>query len=91
MPRLSRDVLSLTDFRDHLTARLSEVERDGGPLVITRNGRAAAVVMSPEVYDRLRYRAFVRAKLAAGLADLAQGNAPAGVMRRARSLLKSRK
>lgn len=91
--RVSRDVLSLTHFRDHLAARLSEVERDGGPLIITRNGRAAAVVLSPEAYDRLRYHAFVRAKIASGLADVAEGNTldHANVMRRAKRLLNSRR
>ncbi|MEK6606705.1 MAG: type II toxin-antitoxin system Phd/YefM family antitoxin [Myxococcota bacterium] len=90
--RLSHDVLSLTDFRDHLTARIDQVQKEGRPLVVTRNGRAAAVVLSAEAYDRLRYESYVRAKAAAGLADLAAGRTAshAQVLHRARAKLERR-
>lgn len=59
-------VLSLTEFRAQLTERLDALGRGSACLVITRKGRAAAVVLSPEEFDRLQYGAFVRAKLAKG-------------------------
>jgi antitoxin YefM len=89
--RLARDVLPLTEFRDHLTERISQVQREGRPLVVTRNGRPAAVVLSAEAYDRLRHESFVRGKIATALTDLAEGRTVphADVMRRARARLKA--
>ena len=63
---LADGVLSLSEFRAQLTERLDSLGRGSSCLVITRKGRAAAVVMSPEEFDRLQYGAFVRAKLAKG-------------------------
>ena len=42
-----------TDARTHLTELLDEIERIHEHVIITRNGRPAAVVMSPAEYDSL--------------------------------------
>jgi len=42
-------------------------------MIITRNGRAAAVLLSPEEFDRLTYRERFRAALREGLADVEAG------------------
>lgn len=60
-----------------LEARVSDVVhglKDRRPLVITLNGKPAAVVMSPQELDRLTYRARVIEGVAAGLADAGAGN-----------------
>jgi PHD/YefM family antitoxin component YafN of YafNO toxin-antitoxin module len=44
------------------------------PLVITLNGKPAAVVMSPREYDRMAYKERVISSIADGLADAAAGN-----------------
>ena len=36
-------------------------------MVITQNGRAAAVVLTPEAFEELGHRAFVRSKIGAGI------------------------
>jgi hypothetical protein len=36
-------------------------------MVITQNGRPTAVVLTPEEFEELGYRAFVRAQVAAGV------------------------
>lgn len=39
---------SLRDVRDHLSAVIDRVERQHERVVITRNGKPAAVILSPE-------------------------------------------
>lgn len=39
---------SLRDIRDHLSDYVDRVEREHDRIVLTRNGRAAAVLISPE-------------------------------------------
>ena len=43
------------------------------PLVITLNGKPAAVLMSPKEYDRFAYRERVVGQINEGLRDLAEG------------------
>ena len=59
---------------------------------VTRNGRAAAVILSPEQYDRLRYESFVRAKIARSVEDIAAGRVHSleSVMAEARKRLRGR-
>lgn len=46
-------ILSFTHARNHLTELLDEVEGHHEHVVITRNGRPAAVVLSQDEYDTL--------------------------------------
>lgn len=59
-----------------LKAKLGEVVRGLGerrPLVITLNGKAAGVLMSPREFDRLTYERRFVAMVRAGLADAEAG------------------
>lgn len=51
--QLSKDLVTLAEFKDHAGNYLDRVVSSGHPLVITKNGRAAGVVISPEEYDRI--------------------------------------
>jgi antitoxin YefM len=67
--QVSEDILPIASFK----ARASEVVRSlrarGRPMIITQNGRPAAVLLSPEEFDRLTYRERFRAAVREGLAD----------------------
>ena len=56
---------------------MSEVVRSlderGRPVIVTLNGKAAAVLMSPSDYDRVSYHVRVANKIQRGLADVAEG------------------
>ena len=69
---LTEDVLSLTELRANLTEKIDGLSLGTGRLLVTRNGRVAAVLLSPEAFDQLSYKSFVRAKIAAGLSDAAE-------------------
>lgn len=53
----AKDIQSLTEHRAHLTENFQHVKETGRPLFVTSNGRAAAVVLSPDAYDALAEKA----------------------------------
>lgn len=67
--QVSEDIMPIAELK----ARISEVVRGlddrPRPLVITLNGKSAAVLMSPRAYDRLSYHARVAEKIERGAAD----------------------
>lgn len=70
------DVCSLSDFRQNAKAHLDRLAESGSAQVLTVNGQAKGVVMSPEAYDELvemARQAVITAKLKQGLEDVAAG------------------
>ncbi len=71
--QVADDILPIATFK----ARASEVVRSlrtrGRPVIITQNGRPAAVILSPEEFDRLNYVERFRAAIREGLEDADAG------------------
>ncbi len=60
--KVAEDIVPLGEFKAHLSERLRGLRASRRPLVVTQNGRATAVVLSPEAFDQLTSQArFVRA------------------------------
>lgn len=70
---LSTNILPLARFKATASEVLNGMKRDGRPVVITQNGEAAAVLVPPEEYDRLAYRAEFIAAVERGYADSEAG------------------
>ncbi len=51
------DIRSLTDFRQHAAEHLARLAESGGVEVLTVNGEAKGVVMSPKTFDELAEKA----------------------------------
>lgn len=49
----AHDTYSLTDFKQNAKAHLDRLKATGRPEILTVNGKAEAVVMTPDLYDRL--------------------------------------
>lgn len=47
------DIFPFSEHRRHLREHFDRVKQTGRPLVITANGKADAVVLSPDQYDEL--------------------------------------
>ncbi len=68
--------LSLSDAKARLSGLVDEVERRDEEIVITRNGRPAAVLVSPEEYESWRETLAIRSdkdlmrEIRAGIAAL---------------------
>ena len=54
--QLAEDIMPLGEFKPSISSCLKKVQATGHPLIITRNGRPAGVLLSPVEYDNLVYR-----------------------------------
>lgn len=70
---LMRDVLPIGKFKARASEMINRVRRDKRPIVITSNGEPAAVLISPEDYDRHAEAERVREAIQEGLADVEHG------------------
>lgn len=59
------DIRKLSDFRQHATTHLDQLSVSGRVEVLTVNGEAKGVVMSPSTYDALAEKAALLDRLAA--------------------------
>ncbi|MDF1565990.1 MAG: type II toxin-antitoxin system Phd/YefM family antitoxin [Deltaproteobacteria bacterium] len=60
--RVSENIVPVSEFKTRTAEWLRRLGEESEPIVITQNGRAAGVLLSPEAYDRLvRHIDFVAA------------------------------
>lgn len=71
--RVSEGIVPLGEFKAQASRLIKELKEEDGPLVITQNGRPAAVMLSPAAYDELRDRQEFLEALTIGVADVAAG------------------
>lgn len=69
----SRNIISLSDFKNRASKMLNEVQSSDRPIVITQNGKAAAVLLAPADFDALTERARFIDVVEAGMADVQEG------------------
>lgn len=74
---ISQNIISLSDFKNRASKMLNEVQNSHRPLVITQNGRAAAVLIAPADFDFLTERARFVDAVKAGMADVQEGRVSA--------------
>ena len=72
-PSLSEGILPIGEFKAQASRVIRQLRDHGRPVVITQRGRAAAVVMLPEEYDRLHEKVRFFEALREGLGDAAAG------------------
>ena len=71
--RVSQDVVPIGEFKAQASRWLGHARETGQPVLITQNGRPAAVLLSPVEYDRLQERQRFLESIAAGLEDAEAG------------------
>jgi prevent-host-death family protein len=71
--RIAEDIVPVSDFKAQAAEWLKRVAESGHPLVITQNGKAAGVLLSPAQFDALSERARFVAAVDEGLADSEAG------------------
>ena len=67
------DIIPVTDLRQDAAAALKRVRTSKQPLVITQRGRAAAVLLSIEAYERAEHERQLLRLLARGEKEIASG------------------
>lgn len=70
---LSEDVLPIGEFKTQASSVLRKLRQSQRPVVITQNGRPAAVLITPEEFDQMRERDRFVAAVREGLADSKAG------------------
>ena len=70
---ISQDIISLSDFKNKASKMLHNVQTSHRPLVITQNGKAAAVLISPSDFDLLTEQARFADAVNRGLSDIEHG------------------
>jgi prevent-host-death family protein len=71
--RISEDIVPVSDFKAQAAEWLKRVADTRQPIVITQNGKAAGVLLSPALFDELVERTRFESALDAGLADADAG------------------
>jgi len=71
--RVSEDIVPLSEFKARASEWLKKIAETGAPVVITQNGRAAAVLVSPGEFDAMTERARLFQAVAEGIADAQEG------------------
>src|ERR1035437_9751614 len=89
--QIAKDIIPLAEFKAQSASWLERVRESGHPLIITQNGKPAAVMISPEEFDRFQHqsREFVRSEIRDGEADIAAGRVMSS--KEARAFLEQRR
>ena len=66
---LSEDVVPVGEFKSQASRVLRQLKATHRPVVITHNGRPAAVLITPEEYDRLNEFDLFREAVSEGIQD----------------------
>ena len=67
------DIIPITDLRQDAAAALKRVKSSKQPVVITQRGRAAAILLSMEAYERSEYERELLRLIARGEQEIAAG------------------
>lgn len=70
---LSEDVLPIGEFKTQASRVLRKLKESQRPVIITQNGRPAAVLITPAEFDQMRERERFMAAVEEGLADSEAG------------------
>lgn len=67
--QISEDILPLGQFKSNASRILKNLKGSNRPIVITQNGKPAAVVLSPAAFDRLNEHSRFIAAVRQGMDD----------------------
>jgi len=71
--RVSENIVPVSDFKAKAADWLRRLVESSEPVVITQNGKAAGVLLSPAAYDELTERFRFMKSVERGLADVEAG------------------
>jgi prevent-host-death family protein len=74
--KLTRDIQSLSVFKRDSSKYLKQIKKTGQPIILTVNGKAAAVVLDPDSYqefEREKERQETISGVRRGIADMRAG------------------
>ncbi len=70
---VAEDIIPIGEFKTHASELIRKMHQTGRPMVITQNGRPAAVILTPGEYTEFDYAELAREKIRAGLESAKRG------------------
>ena len=71
--QVAEDILPVGEFKTHASRVIRRLRKTKRPFVITQNGKPAAVLLTPEEFDRLSEHVRFLDAIDEGIADSAAG------------------
>ena len=71
---VSDDIIPIGEFKTKISKWLKSINQNKHPLIITKNGRPAGVLLSPSEYDELMHKKLFIDSVNRGLSDIEAGN-----------------
>ncbi len=68
---IEKDLISLSDFRSSYKKYITRLSKERNSIVLTQNGKAAAVLVSPREYDQLTGKNDILNLIASRLQEIA--------------------
>lgn len=68
-----KDLVPIAEFRSKIAQWVKHLEETGRPVVLTQRGKAAAVMVTPDMLDQLVEERDVIREILGGLRDVAAG------------------
>ena len=71
---ISKDIIPLGEFKSGISRWINKLKVTGHPVVITQNGRPAAVMITPDDFDDLQRARNFMESISRGMEDAESGN-----------------
>ncbi len=72
--RVEKDLISLSDFRGSYKKYITRISEEKNSIILTQNGKAAAVLVSPGEYDQLTQKNEVLNLIASRLQEISNNS-----------------
>jgi prevent-host-death family protein len=70
---IANDIIPIGEFKSSISKWIRKSKNTGHPIIITQNGRPAAVMLTPEEYDKLQSTKLFVESVARGINDAESG------------------
>ena len=71
--QITEDIFSLSELKTRTSKVLRQLRDNGRPMIITQNGKPAAVLITPEIFDKVSRHIHFILHVEEGLADIEAG------------------
>jgi prevent-host-death family protein len=71
---IAKDIIPIGEFKSSISKWINKTKNTGQPVVITQNGRPAAVMITPNDFDDLQQSKYFFESVSRGIADAEAGN-----------------
>lgn len=72
-PNLSEDIIPVSEFKKNAASYLQDIRVRNRSVILTQNGHSAAIVVSPEVFEKMQYERDLFAAIAKGEQEIEEG------------------